>query len=270
MKLGIFGHPIGHTRSPRLFSRLGRLLNKSLSYKAVDVQPDDFTATAQRSRKAKWRGASVTIPFKIEAARLADRLTPSAKAIGAVNVLRFEANNKITGHNTDADGLMDALKFAGVGMSGVHVLVFGAGGAARAAGYAVAKGGAKTVRFTNRTASTAKTCARDLAPYFPKTSFSAGAPRNADIWINATPLGQNGNPDISPAPKSLRAPGAAVDMVYGKKTAFQRHAERLGANVSDGTAMLVFQALRAYEFWDRPLGPRRRALLAAALIKELS
>lgn len=270
MKLGIFGHPIGHTRSPRLFSHLGRLLNKSLSYKAVDVHPDDFTATAQRSRKAKWRGASVTIPFKIEAARLADRLTPAARAVGAANVLRFEANNKITGHNTDADGLMDALKFAGVVMSGVHVLVFGAGGAARAAGYAVAKGGARSVRFTNRTPSTAKTCARDLAPYFPKTSFSAGAPRNADVWINATPLGQNGNPDVSPAPKSLRAPGAAVDMVYGKKTAFQRHAERLGARTSDGTAMLVFQALRAYEFWDRPLGPRKKALLAAALIKELS
>ncbi|MDD5301761.1 MAG: shikimate dehydrogenase [Elusimicrobia bacterium] len=270
MKLGIFGRPIGHSRSPKLFAVLGRLLNRKMSYKAVEVKKDDFAATAERSRKAGWRGASVTIPFKLEAARLADRLTPAARAIGAANVLRFEANNKITGHNTDADGLRDALKFASVGMSGVHVLVFGAGGAARAAGYAVAKGGAKTVRFTNRTASTAKECARDLAPYFPKTSFSVGAPRNADIWINATPLGQNGNPDKSPAPKSLRAPAAAVDLVYGKKTAFQRHAERLGARTSDGTAMLVFQALRAYEFWDRPLGPRRRALLAERLIKELS
>jgi shikimate dehydrogenase len=270
MKLGIFGRPIGHTRSPRLFAVLGRLLDKKMSYKAVQVEEGRFAAAAQRSRKEKWRGASVTIPFKLEAARLADRLTPSAKAIGAVNVLRFEANKKITGHNTDADGLCDALKHAGVVMSGIHVLVFGAGGAARAAGYAVAKGGARSVRFTNRTASTAKECVRDLAPYFPKTSFSSGAPRNADIWINATPLGQKGNPDISPAPKSLRAPVAAVDLVYGKKTAFQRHAERLGARTLDGTAMLVFQALRAWEFWDRPLGPRRKALLAGRLIKEIS
>ena len=269
MRLGIFGRPLGHTRSPKLFSLLGRLLNKKLSYKAVEVGKDDFTATAERSRKSGWRGASVTIPFKIEAAKAASRLTPECRVIGAANVLKFEGK-KIVAHNTDADGLRDALKFAGVVMAGVHVLVFGAGGAARAAGYALAKGGAKSVRFTNRTASTAKGCVRDLAPYFPKTSFSAGAPRSADIWINATPLGQNGNPDVSPAPKALRAPVAAVDMVYGKKTAFQRHAERLGANVSDGTAMLVFQALRAYEFWDRPLGPRRRALLAAALIKELS
>lgn len=269
MKLGIFGRPIGHSRSPKLFSLLGRLLNKKLSYKAVEVKKDDFAATAERSRKAGWRGASVTIPFKLDAAKAASRLTPAARAIGAANVLRFEGKT-FTGHNTDADGLMDALKFAGVEMGGVHALVFGAGGAARAAGYALAKGGAKTVRFTNRTASTAKECVRDLAPYFPKTSFSSGAPRNADIWINATPLGQNGNPDASPAPKALRAPIAAVDLVYGKKTAFQRHAERLGARTSDGTAMLVFQALRAWEFWDRPLGPRRRALLAEKLIKELS
>jgi shikimate 5-dehydrogenase len=61
-----------------------------------------------------------------------------------------------------------------------------------------------------------------------------------------------------------------VDLVYGKKTAFQRHAERLGANVSDGTAMLIFHALRAYEFWDSPLGAARRAALAEKLIEELS
>ena len=269
MKLGIFGRPLGHTRSPKLFKILGRLIKRDISYKAVEIKGNDFTATAERSRKAGWRGASVTIPFKLEAAQAASRLTPAAKAIKAANVLRFEGKT-FTGHNTDADGLMDALKFAGVVMSGKHTLIFGAGGAARAAGWAVARAGARSVRFTNRTASTAKDCVRDLAPYFPKTSFSSGAPRNADIWINATPLGQKGNPDVSPAPKALRAPEAAVDLVYGKKTAFQRHAERLGARTLDGTPMLIFQALRAWEFWDRPLGPRKRALLAGRLIQELS
>lgn len=268
MKLGIFGRPLGHTRSPLLFKALGRLIKRKISYKAVEVSEGEFAATAERSRKAGWRGASVTIPFKLEAAQAASRLTPAAKAIKAANVLRFEGES-FTAHNTDADGLMDALKFAGVVMSGKHTLIFGAGGAARAAGWALARGGARSVRFSNRTASTAKDCGRDLAPYFPKTSFSAGAPRNADIWINATPLGQKGNPDRSPAPRSLRAPETAVDLVYGKETAFQRHAKRLGAHTVDGTAMLVFQALRAWEFWDKPLGPRRKSLLAARLIEEI-
>lgn len=269
MKLGIFGRSLGHTRSPKLFKILGRLIDKNISYKAVEVEDGQFTATAERSRKAGWRGASVTIPCKMDAAKAASRLTPVSKAIGAANVLRFEGKT-FMGHNTDADGLRDALKFEGVAMSGKAALIFGAGGAARAAGWAVAREGARSVHFTNRTALTAKECVRDLAPFFPKTSFSSGAPRNADIWINATPLGQKGNPDVSPAPKALRAPEAAVDLVYGRKTAFQRHAEGLGARTLDGTAMLIFQALRAWEFWDKPLGASRRAALAEKMIKELS
>jgi shikimate dehydrogenase len=270
VKLGLFGRPVSHSKSPMLFSMLSRQLKRPITYRAVEVKPGHFTATAQRSRKAGWLGANVTIPFKLEAAQAASRLTPAAVAIGAANVIRFEGRS-FTGHNTDADGLMDALKFAGVVMSGKHTLIFGAGGAARAAGYALASGGARSVRFTNRTSSTAKDCVLDLTPHFPKTSFSSGAPRNADIWINATPLGQKGNPDRSPAPNSLRAPETAVDLVYGKKTAFQRQAERRGARTMDGTAMLVFQALRAYEFWTRrSLGPRKRALLAERLITELN
>lgn len=269
MRLGLFGRPVGHSKSPNIFKILARMLNKKISYEAVEVAPGQFAVATAWARAKGWRGVNVTIPFKIDAAKAASRLTPEAKAMGAANALRFEGKQLI-GHNTDAEGLRDALKFAGVVMSGVRVLVFGAGGAARAAGWAAAKSGAKSVRFTNRTASTAKRCGRDLAPYFPKTSFSSGAPRNADVWINATPLGQQGSPDVSPAPKSLRAPRAAVDLVYGRRTAFQRHAERIGARTLDGTSMLVFQALRAYEFWDRPFGPQRRALLAGRIIKELS
>lgn len=269
MKLGLFGRPVGHSKSPMLFKKLSRLVKEQISYEAVEIAEGEFEVATAWARAKGWRGVNVTIPFKIEAASWSDKLTAEADAIGAVNTLRFDGK-KIAGHNTDAEGLRDALKFAGVVMGGMRVLVFGAGGAARAAGWAVAKSGAKSVRFTNRTASTATNCARDLAPCFPKTSFSSGAPRNADVWINATPLGLHGCPDVSPAPKALWAPVAAVDLAYGKKTSFQRHAERMGARTLDGTSMLVFQALRAYEFWDRPFGPRRRALLAERLIKELS
>jgi len=270
VKLGLFGRPVSHSKSPKLFATLSRLLKRQIDYKAVEVKPGHFTATAERSRKAGWRGVNVTIPFKVEAAKYATRLTAAARIIGAVNTLRFEANGSTTGTNTDAPGLRDSLKRGGVVMSGRTVLVFGAGGAARAAGFALACGGAKAVRFTNRTASTATNCVHDLAPCFPKTSFSSGAARNADIWINATPLGQKGNPDKSPAPSSLRPPETAVDLVYGKKTAFQRHAEHLGARTVDGSGMLAFQALRAYEFWTRrSLGPKKRAQLAERLIMEL-
>lgn len=267
LKLGLFGRPVSHSYSPRLFSILARLLKRKIRYEAREVENGGFATAVERARQAGWRGANVTIPFKGEAACLAGGLTPVARALQVVNTLRF--GRETTGHNTDAEGLRDALKRAGVGVGGKDALIFGAGGAARAAGWALARNGARSVRFTARTALTAKKCVLDLAPTFPGTSFSSGGPRNADIWINATPLGLKGYPDISPAPSSLRAPETAVDLVYGKKTAFQRQAAALGANVFNGAAMLVFQALRAWEFWDKPLGGRR-VLLAEKLIKELS
>ena len=240
MKLGIFGRPLGHSHSPKLFSILARLIKMKISYEAVEVSVGGLPAATAWARAREWRGASVTIPFKIEAAKAASRLTPAARAVGAVNALRFEGE-KIVGHNTDAQGLRDALKHARVAAGGRDALIFGAGGAARAAGYALGKNGARTVRFTARTSLTAKKCARDLAPYFPKTSFSSGAPRNADIWINATPLGMQGCPDVSPAPRTLRAPVAAVDLVYGRKRLFSGMRKGLGRGYRTARPCLSFR-----------------------------
>lgn len=267
MKLGLFGFPVGHSRSPRLFARLSKLLKRSISYEAVAVPPRTLPDAARRARADGWRGANVTVPLKAEAAAYADRLTPAAKALGAVNVLRF--GRTTVGHNTDAQGLRDALKKAGVKTRGKSALVFGAGGAARAAGWALARDGVKKIRFTARTASRARKAANDLSGLFPRIQFSAGAVAPADIWINATPLGMKGFPDRSPAPKSLPSPEAAIDLVYGRRTAFQRDAAARGARVSDGASMLVHQALRAWEFWDAPLGARRRAELAGPLLEEI-
>jgi shikimate dehydrogenase len=267
VKLGLFGFPVGHSRSPRLFARLSKLLKRRIAYEAVAVRPKSLSAAAKRARLDGWRGANVTVPLKSEAAAYADRLTPAAKALGAVNVLRF--GRTVVGHNTDAQGLRDAMRTAGLKARGKSALVFGAGGAARAAGWALARDGAKTIRFTARTASRARKTADDLAGLFPRTRFSAGAVAPAEIWINATPLGMKGFPDRSPAPKSLASPQAAIDLVYGPRTAFQRDAAARGARVQDGAAMLVHQALRAWEFWDRPLGARRREALAGPLLREV-
>lgn len=267
MTLGLFGFPVSHSRSPRLFARLARLLKRPISYEARAVPAGTLAAAVACARDAGWRGANVTVPLKEEAARLADSLTPAAKALGAVNVLRF--GKTVVGHNTDAEGLRDALKGAGVNARGKRVLVFGAGGAARAAGWAVAKDGAKSVRFCARTLARARKAAKDLSIHFPRTRFSAGAAAPAEIWINATPLGMKGFPDRTPAPRSLPPPAAAADLVYGRRTMFQRDAAARGAKVMDGAAMLVSQALRAWEIWDKPLGKARRDALAGKLIQEV-
>jgi shikimate dehydrogenase len=265
VKLGLFGRPVSHSRSPRLFALLGRLLKKPIAYEAVLVR--DLPAAAARARAAGWRGANVTVPLKEEAAALARRLTPAARALGAVNVLRFD--KVLVGHNTDGEGLRDALRLAGVKARGKSVLIFGAGGAAKAAGWAFAKDGATKIRFHGRTAAHARSAANSLSKFFRRRIFSAGAVAPADIWVNATPLGMKGFPDRSPAPKNLKSPEIAVDLVYGRRTAFQRDAVARRARVHDGSAMLVSQALRAYEFWDKPLGARTRAALTKPLLQEV-
>jgi len=267
MKLGLYGFPVSHSRSPRLFARLSRLLKRPITYDAVAAPPGTLAARVAVARDAGWRGANVTVPLKEEAAGMASSLTPAAKAMGAANVLRF--GRGVTAHNTDADGLRDALKRAGVSARGKSALIFGAGGAARAAGWALARDGARSVRFHARTGARARRAAAALAGHFPRTRFSAGAAAPAEIWVNATPLGMKGFPDRSPAPKALAAPKVAVDLVYGRKTAFQRDAARRGAKVSDGSAMLVYQALHAWEFWDKPLGAVKRAALAERLLREV-
>ncbi len=267
MKLGLFGFPVAQSRSPRLFAGLGRLLKRPIDYAAHEVRPGDLAVAAVAVAAAGWRGANVTAPLKEEAARAASRLTPAARALGAANVLRF--GRALVAHNTDADGLRDALKRAGVKVRGRSALVFGAGGAARAACWALAKEGASSIRFTARTAPRAARSARALRSHFPRTNFSSGAPTAADIWVNATPLGMKGFPDRSPASKRLPSPESAIDLVYGRRTAFQRDAAARGAFVTDGAAMLVFQALRAWEFWDEPLGARRREALFVPLFKEV-
>ncbi len=253
MKLGLFGNPVKRSLSARIFA----LLDKSVVYEKVLVE-GSFPAAVAKARRAGWAGANVTIPFKSEAYALAERLTPAARAVGAVNVLKF--GERLVGHNTDAEGLRDAFKHHNLRLKGKSVLILGAGGAARAAGWACGKDGARSVRFANRTPATAARCARELGRLFPRTAFSAGAPADADVWINATPSAL--------APKGLRPPLAAIDLVYGRATAFQRAADRLDARVCDGAAMLVHQALRAYEFWSKPLAGR--AALARRIIQEIS
>ncbi|MDE2490396.1 MAG: shikimate dehydrogenase [Elusimicrobia bacterium] len=263
MKLGLFGGRIAHSRSPKIFLRLSHRLGRKIDYRAVAVRPGQLAEAVAQAREAGWRGANVTVPLKEEAYALCEKLTPAARAVGAVNVLRFDED--LVGHNTDGEGLRDALKRAGIRARGKRALVFGAGGAARAAGWALGKNGARSVRFSARTAARAQKAAKDLGRLFPRTKFTAGACAPAEIWINATPLGMKGYPDSSPAPKRMTPPAAAMDLVYGRRTAFQR-----STAASDGSAMLAFQALRAFEFWDKSLGASRRADLAEDLIEVIA
>lgn len=261
-RLGLIGRPVSHSLSPRIFKELAERLGRPVRYDAVDLAPAELS-TAFEMLKADYRGLNVTIPHKQAVIPLLAKLSEEAKAIGAVNAVRFSPAGA-EGHNTDAGGFLDALTALDFDPQGRDAVVFGAGGAARAAAWALGKAGASLVRICGRDPGKAAALSRELANHFPKTGYTAGQPRAAELWVNATPLGMAGFPDETPfAGKALC--GRAFDLVYGRKTAFLREAERAGAPAADGLDMLVAQALRAWEFWFAPIGARERLLIRCDL-----
>ncbi len=265
VKLGLLGWPVGHSLSPRIFSTLGEELGVDLSYRAIPIAASELAGELDSLHADGYAGVNVTIPHKQAALAFLDSLTPEAKAIGAVNTISF-SGAKSKGHNTDAQGFLDALAAGGFHTDGIDAVVYGAGGAARAAAWALGEAGAKSVRICARRGEQAKKLATDLKKLFRSTEFSAGPSRDADLWVNATPLGMEGFPDESPAGRGKSR--MAFDLVYGRETAFLGQAREAGAKTLDGLSMLVFQALRGWEFWFKPLG-KTREQLAAMILREL-
>jgi shikimate dehydrogenase len=220
-------------------------------YLKLPVPPERFAETARALPGSGFRGANVTIPHKLAGAALADELTPAAAAIGAANTLTFE-EGRVLADNTDAGGLIDAL---GEELRGRRALVLGAGGAGRAAVWALRETGAE-VAVWNRTPARARELAGELG-----VAHAERPGRAADVLVNATSLGLHGE-DL-PAQLELEPAEVVVDLVYGPEpTALCRWAEAAGARVVDGLEVLVRQGARSLERWTgrpAPLDAMRRA-----------
>jgi shikimate dehydrogenase len=248
---GVLGFPVAHSRSPAMMAAAFAELGLDWRYLKLPVPPQRFAETARALPGSGYRGANVTIPHKLAAHALADELTPAAAAIGAANTLTFE-DGRVLADNTDAGGLLDAL---GEDPRGRRALVLGAGGAGRAAVWALREAGAE-VAVWNRTAERARELADELG-----VSHAERPDRHADVLVNATSLGLRGEDlpaELGPQPAEV-----VVDLVYGAEpTALCRWADASGARVVDGLEVLVRQGARSLERWTgraAPLDAMRRA-----------
>jgi shikimate dehydrogenase len=248
---GVLGFPVAHSRSPAMMNAAFGELELDWRYAKLPVPPQRFAETARALPGSGYRGANVTIPHKLAACALADERTPAAAAIGAANTLTF-AGGRVLADNTDAGGLLDAL---GEDPRGRSALVLGAGGAGRAAVWALREAGA-AVAVWNRTTERARALAEELG-----VEQAERPGRAADILVNATSLGLHGE-DL-PAELRLEQAAVVVDLVYGSApTALCRWAEAAGARVVDGLEVLVRQGARSLEGWTgrpAPLDAMRRA-----------
>ena len=249
---GVLGHPVGHSRSPAIHNAAYAELGLDWRYLKLPVSPELFGETVRALEGSGYRGANVTIPHKLAALAAADTASPAARAVGAANTLTFEGG-RIVADNTDAAGLIDALDRP---LGGMRALVLGAGGAGRAAAWALREAGAAEVAVWNRTAARARALAKEIGV------THAEGPLEADLLVNATSVGLDPADTLEGLP--LAEAGTVVDLVYrpDAPTPLQAWAERAGAAFVDGLEVLVRQGARSFELWtgrEAPLETMRRA-----------
>ncbi|MEX2253582.1 MAG: shikimate dehydrogenase [Thermoleophilaceae bacterium] len=260
--LAVAGWPVGHSRSPRMMAAALRELGLDWRYLKLPLAPERFVQTVAALPQSGYVGLNVTIPHKLAALELADAATDAAAAIGAANTLSFD-DGRVEADNTDAGGLLDAV---GEPVEGKRALVLGAGGAGRAAVWALREAGGE-VAVWNRTDERAGELARELGVTHVERF------ERADVLVNATSVGLSPKLPEHEALEALdignegEVPSLLVDLVYGDKaTALGQWAERSGARVVDGLEVLVRQGARSLGRWTgqpAPLEAMRQAARSA-------
>ena len=252
---GVLGFPVRHSRSPAMMNAAFRELGLDWRYFALPVPPGRFAETVRALAASGYRAANVTIPHKVAARELADELSDGARAIGAVNTLILGEDGRVAGDNTDARGLLDALGEP----PPETALVLGAGGAARAAAWALHNAGAR-VTIWNRTPGRAAALAKELGV------DAADRPGPAELLVNATSVGLNPEDSLEGLP--LVEARVVVELVYGQTpTPLARWAEERGVRLVDGLEVLIHQGARSFALWtgrEAPVEVMRRALVQAA------
>jgi shikimate dehydrogenase len=256
----VIGNPIAHSKSPLIHAAFAAQTGQSITYDRELAPLDGFDAHVRSLIAAGFRGANVTVPFKLDAAGLATRLTPRAQAAGAVNTLTFDGLD-IVGDNTDGPGLVaDIVRNAGVDLTHQRVLLLGAGGAARGVVLPLLQAGAAAIVVANRTRATADALVATFADARVTACEYDDISASFDVVVNATSASLAGG--LPPVPAAAFGAGTlALDMMYAARpTPFMDFAARHGAATRDGLGMLVEQAAEAFALW-RGMRPETAAIL---------
>jgi shikimate dehydrogenase len=272
-KAFVCGHPISHSRSPKIHRHWLAHYGLNGSYEAIDVAPDGFADFAASVRAGRYAGGNITLPNKEVAFQVVDRLDAAAKQIGAVNTLWVE-DGSLHGSNTDAYGFAANLDDHAPGWSAAPgaVVVLGAGGAARAVLHALKLRGFDDIRIVNRTPARAEALATEFGPAFSAHGFAAANAllNDAALLVNTTSLGMHGEADIVVDLDRLPAGALVTDIVYVPlETPLLAAARRRGLRTVDGLGMLLHQAVPGFEKWFgvRPeVTPELRALIVGDIL----
>lgn len=244
----VVGNPIAHSKSPEIHLRFAAQVKQKIGYERIEAPIDGFDEKALSLRDAGYRGLNVTVPFKLDAAKLANELTPRARLAGAVNTLKFDGET-ILGDNTDGIGFVrDVNERLGFGFGDCAVLVLGAGGAVRGLLGSLLDASPRWLAVANRSHQRAEELAEEFG--VEAIHFDEIPAEHFDLIINGTTTGLHHEaPAIDP--ETFSDCLLAYDLVYAADpTPFMQLAKSGGARqVTDGLGMLIEQAAESFLLW---------------------
>lgn len=253
---GILGHPLGHTLSPQIHTRLFELSGEQAEYKILDTPPEKLTDSFDYFKSLA--GFNITIPYKIDIIKMCDKLDDTAKRYNSVNCIA-NVNGVSTGYNTDCTGFTKAVGAMGMTLTD-KVLLLGCGGVGRMMAIeAVREGGELTIAVREADVPVAKALCEEIKQTYKDAKVShcllADVKGDFDLMVNATPVGMYPNIDASPLTQqdldNITLNGF-FDAIYNpRETKLMKAVSDKGVTkVSGGMQMLVWQAAVAHTIWS--------------------
>jgi shikimate dehydrogenase len=273
---GVIGDPIEHTLSPTIHNAAFNHLGLNFVFLAFHVKAADLKNAIQGMRGLGIHGLNVTMPHKNKVIIYLDELDEAVKFLDSANTILNKAG-KLSGFNTDGVGALKALRENGVELSKKKVLLLGAGGAAKAIAFSLAKEVGELV-VLNRATEKAQELAERLTKTLGKKVVGgslcldtiAENLQDSDVLINATSVGMNPDADKNiVAPRLLRSDLTVMDIVYNPiETKLAKDAKAAGANLISGVEMLIYQGAASFEIWTGHAAPIK--VMREAALNKLS
>ena len=257
--LAIFGRPVGHALSPLIHNAALAASGADVVFVAFSPPPDQLETALRGLVAAGCAGLSITIPFKTDIVPMLDELGESARATGAVNTVVVSGDGRLSGHNTDVDGMRRCLATLPTRPRARAVLL-GAGGAARAAVAALARAGVGHLTILNRTAGNADALAASMAggarqmtmdPEVLSDQTLARHIADAQLLVNTTSVGMYPHGDDTPVPAALLHTDLdVIDAIYRPEpTRLCTEARAAGAHAVTGVDWIIAQGVMALKYW---------------------
>ena len=251
----IIGDSVRHSLSPAIYNTIFDYYGINAGFVSIRVKRSELRYIKDIIKTNSLSGFTCTMPHKREIIRYLDWISVNASEIGSVNVV-INQDDALIGYNTDGGGMLGAIMSTGYCVKDIRAVILGAGGAARAAAYALAAV-ANSVSIVARRHEQAHRLSTLIESWGCRSEAygwrdMSSACKNAGLFINATPIGMEGQSDFDDeaALGMLNKNALVLDMVYKpRETLLVRLAREIGLRCENGLGMLLEQAYGAFRIW---------------------